>query len=94
MSRGDPPGIAKDTQEVVKMRRIRLVVAVAAMMVAMLSFSVPAMADVDFDDDWYEERAELVEEYYDELGDAHEDGFFYSYSPFVVYDIEDVWDLD
>ena len=32
------------------MRRIRLVVAVAAMMVAMLSFSVPAMADVDLDD--------------------------------------------
>jgi hypothetical protein len=39
------------------MRRIRLVVAVAAMMVAMLSFSVPAMADVDFDDldDLYED---------------------------------------
>jgi hypothetical protein len=32
------------------MRRIRLVVAVAAMMVAMLSFSVPAVADVDLDD--------------------------------------------
>ena len=32
------------------MRRIQLLVAVAAMMVAMLSFSVPAMADVDFDD--------------------------------------------
>ena len=32
------------------MRRIRLVVAVAAMMVAMLSFSVPAMAHVDLDD--------------------------------------------
>ena len=32
------------------MRRIRLVVAVAAVMVAMLSFSVPAMADVDLDD--------------------------------------------
>ncbi len=57
------------------MRRIRLVLAVAAMMVAMLSFSVPAMADVDLDDDWYEERAELVEEYYEELGDAYEDGF-------------------
>jgi hypothetical protein len=70
------------------MRRIRLVVAVAAMMVAMLSFSVPAMADVDFDDDWYEERAELVEEYYDELGDAHEDGLLY-------YDLDDdIDDLD
>ena len=32
------------------MRRIQLVVAVAAMMVAMLSFSVPAMADLDLDD--------------------------------------------
>ncbi len=32
------------------MRRIQLIVAVAAMMVAMLSFSVPAMADVDLDD--------------------------------------------
>jgi hypothetical protein len=69
------------------MRRIRLVVAVAAMMVAMLSFSVPAMADVDFDDDWYEERAELVEEYYDELGDAHEDGLLY-------YELDDIDDLD
>jgi hypothetical protein len=70
------------------MRRIRLVVAVAAMMVAMLSFSVPAMADVDFDDDVYEERAELVEEYYDELGDAHEDGLLY-------YDLDDdIDDLD
>ena len=70
------------------MRRIRLVVAVAAMMVAMLSFSVPAMADVDFDDDWYEERAEFVEEYYDELGDAHEDGLLY-------YDLDDdIDDLD
>jgi hypothetical protein len=32
------------------MRRIQLIVALAAMMVAMLSFSVPAMADVDLDD--------------------------------------------
>ena len=69
------------------MRRIRLVLAVAAMMVAMLSFSVPAMADVDLDDDLYEERAEFVEEYYDELGDAYEDGFLY-------YDIDDIDDLD
>jgi hypothetical protein len=44
------------------MRRIRLVVAVAAMMVAMLSFSVPAMADVDLDDDLYEDGVLL---YYD-----------------------------
>jgi hypothetical protein len=58
-----------------------LVVAVAAMMVAMLSFSVPAMADVDLDD-WYEERAELVDEYNDEL----EDGV-------LLYDLDDVDDL-
>jgi glycosyltransferase A (GT-A) superfamily protein (DUF2064 family) len=32
------------------MRRKQLLVALAAMMVAMLSFSVPAMADVDLDD--------------------------------------------
>jgi glycosyltransferase A (GT-A) superfamily protein (DUF2064 family) len=32
------------------MRRIQMIVALAAMMVAMLSFSVPAMADVDLDD--------------------------------------------
>ena len=32
------------------MRHIQLVVAVAGMKVAMLSFSVPAMADVDLDD--------------------------------------------
>ncbi len=69
------------------MRRIRLVVAVAAMMVAMLSFSVPAMADVDLDDDWYEERAELVEEYYDELEDVHEDGLLY-------YGLDDIDGID
>jgi hypothetical protein len=69
------------------MRRIRLVVAMAAMMVAMLSFSVPAMADVDLDDDWYEERAELIDEYNDELEDAHEDGV-------ILYDIYDIDDLD
>jgi hypothetical protein len=68
------------------MRRIRLVLAVAAMMVAMLSFSVPAMADVDLDD-VYEERAELVEEYYEELGDAHEDGI-------LLYDVDNIDDFD
>lgn len=77
------------------MRRIRLVVAVAAMMVAMLAFSVPAMADTDFDDDWYEERAEFVEEYYDELGDAHEDSFLYYYDIDGLDDIDVVyWALD
>ncbi len=101
MSRGDPPGIAKDTQEVVKMRRIRSVVAVAAVTAAMAAFAGPAVADVDFDDGRHErfeerldERADRIEDYYDEVEDAYEDGFFYYYSPFVVYDIEDVWDLD
>jgi hypothetical protein len=61
------------------MRRIQPVVAVAAMMVAMLSFSVPAMADVDLDD-LYEERAELIDEYYDDLDD--------------IDDIDDLDDLD
>ena len=91
------------------MRRIRLIVAVAATMVAMLAFSIPAMADVDFDgdrhgdryEDRYEDRldkrADLIEDYYDELEDAYdEDGFFY-YTPFALYDIayiEDVLDLD
>ena len=97
MSRGDPPGIAKDTQEVVRMRRIRSVVAVAAVTAAMAAFAGPAMADVDFDDgrhERFEERADLIDDYYDEVEDAYEDGVFYLYSPFVVYDIEDVWDLD
>ncbi len=35
MSRSDPPGIAKGTQEVVRMRRIRWVVALAAMTATM-----------------------------------------------------------
>ena len=80
------------------MRRIRSVVAVAATMVAMLAFSVPAMADVDFDSDRHGDRYEdRIDEYYDELEDAYdEDGFFY-YTPFALYDIayiEDVLDLD
>jgi hypothetical protein len=86
------------------MRRIRLIVAVVTTMVAMLAFSIPAMADVDFDgnrhgDRWYEdrydryedrldERADLIEDYYDELEDAYEDGFFY------YYDIDDFLDID
>jgi hypothetical protein len=58
------------------------------------------MAGVDFDDGRHkrfeerlDERADLVEDSYDELEDAYEDGSFY-HSPFVVYDIDDVWDLD
>jgi hypothetical protein len=87
------------------MRRIRLIVAVAATMVAMLAFSIPAMADVDFDgdrhgdryEDRYEDRldkrADLIEDYYDELEDAYdEDGFFYYY--YDLDDIEDVLDID
>jgi hypothetical protein len=99
-SRSDPAGVAQDAQEVIKMRRIRLVVAVAATMLAMLAFSVPAMADVDFDGDrhdWREGRIDRYEDrvdgYYDAIEDAYEDGFFY-YNPFVdVDDIEDYWDI-
>ena len=86
------------------MRRIRSVVAVAAVTAAMAAFAGPAMADADFDDgsrherfeERLEERADLVEDYYDEVEDAYEDGLFYFYSPFVVYEIDDdiVWDLD
>jgi hypothetical protein len=93
-SRGDPPGIAKDTQEVVKMRRIRSVVAVAAVTAAMAAFAGPAMADVDFDDVRHErfeerldERADRIEDFYDEVEDAYEDGFLY-------YDVDDLDDLD
>ncbi len=66
------------------MRRIQLVVAVAAMMVAMLSFSVPAMADVDFDDDLYEDGVLL---YYDidDIDDIDD---------LDDLDIEDIDDLD
>jgi hypothetical protein len=83
------------------MRRIRSVVAVAAVTGATAAFAGPAMAGVDFDDGRHkrfeerlDERADLVEDSYDELEDAYdEDGIFY-HSPFVVYDIDDVWDLD
>ncbi len=89
------------------MRRIRLIVAVAAAMVAMIAFSIPAMADVDFDGDWHgnrwyedrydryedrlDERADHIEDYYDELEDAYEDGFFFYYD---IDDIQDVLDID
>jgi hypothetical protein len=82
------------------MRRIRSVVAVAAVTGATAAFAGPAMAGVDFDDGRHkrfeerlDERAYLVEDSYDELEDAYEDGIFY-HSPFVVYDIDDVWGLD
>jgi hypothetical protein len=59
------------------MRRIRLVVAVAAMMVAMLSFSVPAMADVDLDD-LYEDGVLVYDlddlDHIDDLDDRDREG--------------------
>jgi hypothetical protein len=58
------------------MRRIRSVVAVAATMVAMLAFSVPAVADVDFDGDRhdkYEDRYDRYEEEYEDRLDEYED---------------------
>ena len=65
------------------MRRIRLVVAVAAMMVAMLSFSVPAMADVDLDD--LDDEGVLVFDI-DDLDDIDDiDG---------IVDLDDIDDLD
>ncbi len=51
------------------MRRIRSVVAVAATMVAMLAFSVPAMADVDFDSDRHGDRYDRYEDRYDRYED-------------------------
>ena len=85
------------------MRRIRVVVAAAATMVAMLTFSVPAMADVDFDGDRhdrhedrydrYEDRIDeyedRIDDHYDALEEAYEDGLFY-YNSFGVYDIDDI----
>ena len=87
------------------MRRIRLIVAVAATMVAMLAFSIPAMADVDFDgdrhgdryenryEDRYEDRldkrADLIEDYYDELEDAYDEDGFF----FYYYDLDDIEDV-
>ena len=86
------------------MRRIRSVVAVAATMVAMLAFSVPAMADVDFDsdrhgdrydkyEDRYDRYEDRIDDYYDALEEAYEDGLFY-YNSFGVYDIDDIDDFD
>ena len=80
------------------MRRIRLVVAVAATMVAMLAFSVPAMADVDFDSDRhgdrydkYEDRYDRYEDRLDEQADLIED--YYDEDGFFFYDIEDIEDV-
>jgi hypothetical protein len=67
--RGEVPPSLPYTQEVVKMRRIRLVVAAAATMLAMLTFSVPAMADVDFDSDRHEDRYDKYEDRYDRYED-------------------------
>ena len=65
------------------MRRIQLVLAVAAMIVAMLSFSVPAMADVDFDDDLYEDGGVLLYYGIDDIDDIDD-----------LDDIDDIDDLD
>jgi hypothetical protein len=82
------------------MRRIRLVVAAAATMVAMLTFSIPAMADVDFDsdrhdryEDRYDRYEDRIDDYYDALEEAYEDGLFY-YNSFGVYDIDDIDEID
>jgi hypothetical protein len=77
------------------MRRIRLVVAAVAAMVAMLALSVPAMADVDFDgnrhgdryDNKYDRYEDLADEYYDALGEVYDDGVVY-YSPWIGYDLD------
>ncbi len=76
------------------MRRIRSVVAVAAVTAAMAAFAGPAMADVDFDDgrherfeerlDKYEDR---VDEYNDALEEVYEDGI-------LLYDVDYIDDLD
>jgi hypothetical protein len=76
------------------MRRIRSVVAVAAVTVAMAAFAGPAMADVDFDDSRHErfeerleERTDRINDFYDEVEDAYEDGV-------LLYDIDDIDDFD
>ena len=76
------------------MRRIRLVVAAVAAMVAMLALSVPAMADVDFDGNRHGDRYEdLVDEYYDALEDVYDDDGVVYYSPLIGYDSDDIEDI-
>ena len=79
------------------MRRIRLVVAAVAAMVAMLAFSVPAMADVDFDGNRHGDRNDKVEdladEYYDALEDVYDDDGVVYYSPLIGYDSDDILDI-
>jgi hypothetical protein len=83
------------------MRRIRLVVAAVAAMVAMLALSVPAMADVDFDgnrhgdryENKYDRYEDLADEYYDALGEVYDDGVVY-YSPLIGYDLDDIEDIE
>lgn len=91
----DPPGIAKDTGGS-KDEADTFGCYGCRGDGGMGTFAGPAMADVDFDDlyeERLEERADIVEEYYDEVEDAYEDGFFF-YSPFVIYDIDGEWNLD
>jgi hypothetical protein len=76
------------------MRRIRLAVAAAATIVAMLTFSIPAIADVDFDGDRHGDRYEdRIDDYYDALEEAYEDGLFY-YNSFGVYGFDEIEDID
>jgi len=74
------------------MRRIRSVVAVAATMVAMLAFSVPAMADVDFDGDKHGDRYDKYEDRYDRYEDRIDE---YEDRVDEYYDeLEDAYDED
>ena len=89
------------------MRRIRLIVAVATTMVAMLAFSIPAMADVDFDGDRHGDRYDKYEDRYDRYEDRLEkradliedyyDELEDAYDEdgfFYYYDIDDIEDID
>jgi hypothetical protein len=84
------------------MRRIRLVVAAVAAMVAMLALSVPAMADVDFDgnrhgdryENKYDRYEDLADEYYDALEDIYDDDGVVYYSPLIGYDFADIVDWE
>ena len=64
------------------MRRIRSVVAVAAVTAAMAAFAGPAMADVDFDDSRHER-----------FEDAYEDGVLL-YNIDDIDDLDDFYDID
>ena len=71
------------------MRRIQLVLAVVAMMVAMLSFSVPAMADVDLDE--LDEDGVLL---YYAIDDSDDIDDLDDLDDLDIDDIDDLDDLD